>query len=399
MATALEDKRSSELDSGPERANDPAIGPVRVCFMIDRLRPAGTETQLLALIHQSDRRVVEPYLILLDGEDPVSRSLEPRCCPVLRLGIRSLARPRTLSKMWQLVGFLRRERIEVLQVYFKDSSYLGLSASWLAGVPERVRTQNNLGHWMKPWDRWLARWVSRIATVTLANCEACRDRAAVDTRAAVSDVAVVENGVDLERFASTPAGRTVDENGSYRVGAVANLREVKGLDLLVRAADQLSKTHTDLIFDVAGEGEYRSELEKLVQRSGLGARFRLPGSIADIPAFLGGLAVAVLSSLSEGMPNAVLEYMAAGRPIVATRVGAVPRLIEDGVHGLLVPPGDVDALAAAIEKLLDDRELAFRLGVAARERAEKEFSRSVMIRRFEKFFASLRDRSLGTRQS
>ena len=89
------------------------------------------------------------------------------------------------------------------------------------------------------------------------------------------------------------------------------------------------------------------------------------GPLADIPAFLGRLDVAVLPSRAEGMSNALLEYMAAGRPIVATAVGAAPDVIADGVHGLLVPPDDVPALAAALGRLLDDRELALRSGQAA----------------------------------
>ncbi len=89
------------------------------------------------------------------------------------------------------------------------------------------------------------------------------------------------------------------------------------------------------------------------------------------------------------MPNAVLEYMAAARPIVATAVGATPELIRDGVHGLLVPPNDAPALAAAIDRLLTDRDLACRLGEAARERAMKRYSRSAMIRRFEAFYTRL----------
>jgi glycosyltransferase involved in cell wall biosynthesis len=112
--------------------------------------------------------------------------------------------------------------------------------------------------------------------------------------------------------------------------------------------------------------------------------------VADVPSFLAGLDVAVLPSRAEGMSNAVLEYMAAGRPIVATAVGATPELLADGEHGLLVPPGDPAALAAAIGKLLRQPELARRLGAAARRRARERYSREAMVRRFEAFYASLK---------
>src|SRR4051812_45763815 len=100
--------------------------PVRVCFLIDDLANAGTETQLLALIRHLDRSRIEPYLCLLRGESELSRSLEPDSCPVLRLGVRSLRGPRTLAAAWKLGRFLRRQRIDILQVYFPDSTYFGV---------------------------------------------------------------------------------------------------------------------------------------------------------------------------------------------------------------------------------------------------------------------------------
>src|SRR5205823_12441902 len=107
----------------------------------------------------------------------------------------------------------------------------------------------------------------------------------------------------------------------------------------------LHATHPDVTFHVAGEGGQRPELERLLAELGLSDRFHLPGTVYDVPAFLARLDVAVLPSHSEGMSNALLEYMSAGKAIVATAVGSNVRLIEDGRHGLLVPAGDPGALA------------------------------------------------------
>jgi glycosyltransferase involved in cell wall biosynthesis len=170
---------------------------------------------------------------------------------------------------------------------------------------------------------------------------------------------------------------------------VANLRPVKDLGLFVHAAAAVAVRHPSATFHIAGEGEQRLELERLAAELGLGDRLVLPGSVKDIPAFLRRLDVAVLCSRSEGMSNALLEYMAAGRPVVATAVGASVQLIEPGVHGLLVPPGDSGLLAAAIARLLEDRALAARLGTAARRRVQEKYSREVMVRRFEDFYQQL----------
>jgi glycosyltransferase involved in cell wall biosynthesis len=173
------------------------------------------------------------------------------------------------------------------------------------------------------------------------------------------------------------------------VGVVANLRAVKGLEVFVEAAAQLGAAVPDVHFEIAGEGELRPRLEQRIQELGLTGRFTLPGSVRNIPAFLETLDVAVLCSLAEGMSNAILEYMAAGRPIVATAVGHTTHVIDDRVHGLLVPPGNAPALAEAIGRLLREPTFAARLGEAARRRARDKYSREVMIHNFETFYHRL----------
>jgi len=362
--------------------------PARVCFLIDELATAGTETQLLALLRHLDRSRVQPYLVLLRGDSPLSRSLEPPDCPVLRLGVGSLRSPATAFKAWRFLRFLWGKRIDVVQAYFPDSSYFGFPIAWLAGVRHRLRTRNNIGHWMTRTHRALGRALNVLTTGTVANCAAARQALLDAERPRPGSVLVLENGVDLDRFlAIEPPG-----DAARRVGAVANLRPVKGLELLVSAAGELAARFPGVSFHVAGEGEERGALGRLAGELRINDRFHLPGAQQDIPAFLATLDVAVLCSRAEGMPNAVLEYMAAARPIVATAVGAVPEMIEDGRHGLLVPPGDAGALAAAIARLLANRPLTRRLALTARQRAIERYSRQAMVRRFEDLYVSLVNR-------
>ncbi len=364
--------------------------PLRVCFLIDGLARAGTETQLVALIRHLDRDRVLPYLCLLDGRGAESRALEPEGCAVLRLGVRQLLGPGGVSGAWRLSRFLRRKRIDVLQAYFPDSTYLGVLAGRLAGVPRMVRTRNNANHWMTPVHRALGRAMNPLVSATLCNSEAGRQAVLADEKPDPTSVFVIENGVDLDRFAGVaPVESTRDLGRPQRVGLVANLRPIKGVDLFLRAAARVAAAHPDVTFQVAGEGSERAALEQLIGELGLVRRVALEGRTADIPGFLAGLDVAVLCSHSEGTPNAVLEFMAAGRPIVATAVGAIPDLIEDGTHGLLVPPGDPNRLAEAVSRLLDDRALAAGLGAAARRHTRDRFDHSAMVRKVENFYHDL----------
>jgi L-malate glycosyltransferase len=362
------------------------VNPVRVCFLIDRLSRAGTETQLLALIRAFDRSRVEPSLVLLDGEDELSRSLEPAECPVLRLGVKSFASRKAISAARILAGFLRRHQIDLLQAYFLDSIYFGVPVAKLAGVRRIIRVRNNLGYWVTWKHRLLNGLYSKLIDHTLTNSDQGRAALIADGVNA-RQIAVLENGVDVERFADAPPPSA--SRPMARIGAVANLRPIKSLDLLVRAAAEIVKRRPQVRFEVAGEGQQRAELERLITELSLGEHFRLIGPVHDVPGFLASLDIAVLCSRSEGMSNALLEYMAAGRAIVATRVGAAEKLIRDEREGLLILPNDVAALANAIERLLGDAAFARLLGTQARQRVVESFSRNSMCRRFEDWYLQL----------
>ena len=370
--------------------------PIHVCFMIDTLssrsgEPAigGTEAQLLSLIARLDRSKVTPYLCLLDGSHEASRSLEPNRCSVLRLGVRKICRPSTLVRAWQFARFLRRERIDILQVHFPDSTYFGVPVARLARVPYVVRARRNVGHWITPLDRRLGRLCTRFVDATVANCEACRRTVIEQERAAPDSVVVVPNGIDLERFANIPAVRAADNGRPRRVGMVANLRPVKAPDVFVRAAGILSRVYANVSFQIAGSGDEQS-VRRLAGQVGVDDRLELMGQVGNVPAFLDSLDVAVLTSRAEGLSNALLEYMAAGRPIVATAVGGNVELIEDGTDGLLVPPDDPQAVADAIDRLLRNPGLAARLGAAARSRVVRENSLETMVHKFEVFCRGLK---------
>jgi glycosyltransferase involved in cell wall biosynthesis len=173
------------------------------------------------------------------------------------------------------------------------------------------------------------------------------------------------------------------------LGVVCELRAQKALEVLFEAAARLRAGFPALTVLIAGDGPERGRLEAEVRRFGLEGTVLLLGIRRDVPALLDALDVAVLSSDYEGSPLSVLEYMAAGKAIVSTRVGGVPGLVEDGREALLVEPRDSEALAGAVAKLLREPAEARRLGEAARERQRREFSLEAMVRRIEDLYEEL----------
>jgi glycosyltransferase involved in cell wall biosynthesis len=365
----------------------PVEAPVRVSFMIDRLSRAGTESQLLALIREVDRAKVSPSLVLLDGEDDLSRALEPTDCPVLRLGVRRLASLTAVRAVRRLRAFWREHQPDVLQVYFLDAAYLGAPAAKLSGVKTVIRVRNNLGYWLTPRHRALGRLVRPFVDVTLTNTEAGK-QALVDGEGHRADrVQVLANGVDTAKFNRFMLPDTSKKR--VRVGCVANLRPVKNVDGLMRAARTALDRFPQLVFEVAGDGDQRAVLERLHAELGLGERFVLRGSVADVPAFLRSVEIAVLPSHSEGMSNALLEYMSAGRAVIATDSGANATLVRHRKDGLIVARDDKPALVDALGELLAHPVRAAGYGASARQRVEAEYSRDAMRRRFEEFYRRL----------
>jgi glycosyltransferase involved in cell wall biosynthesis len=197
---------------------------------------------------------------------------------------------------------------------------------------------------------------------------------------------VVHNGLDLDSLPAAGADGLRAELGipedAPLVGEIARLCDVKGQRELIAAVAELPEAHLVLVGrDLEQGGAYAALLEREADRLGIGDRVVLAGYRDDPHAVLAQLDVVALPSRTEGLPVVLLEALAHGRAVVATPVGGTPELVTDGVTGLLVPPGDPAALAAALRRLLDDPALARRLGEAGRERVARDFSERSMTDR------------------
>jgi glycosyltransferase involved in cell wall biosynthesis len=290
-----------------------------------------------------------------------------------------------------LASYIRRERVDVIHAHMFGSNLWGTIIGRLTRVPIVIAHEHTWSFEGEPLRRLLDReLIARWSDAFIAVSRTDRRKMVEIERIPPERIRFIPNGI---------AGRTPTPGHDLRaelgigsgplVGAVGALRAQKAYDVLICAAAHLRKAHPDLHMLIAGEGPERPRLQALVRELGLNDVIVMPGRRLDVPEMLAELDVAVCASHFEGSPLAVMEYMEAGLPIVATKVGGIPDLIEDGVHGLLVEPGEPDGLAAAIHDLLNDRIRASALGARARERRRREFDLDVMVGNVEALYEEL----------
>jgi glycosyltransferase involved in cell wall biosynthesis len=315
--------------------------------------------------------------------------LEQLGVDVLRLERRSLL---SNAAWWRLYSRLVGGSIDVLHSHMPRASVPGTIIGRLARTPVIVSHEHTWSFEGKPVRRFLDRnVVARGSDVVLAVSERDRQRMIELEGMPAECVRVLPNGIPRVPDEGADVREQLGAEGDeLLIGSVGRFYPQKGYDHLVRAVSLLKRSYPGPFRCVlVGHGPEQEKLQRQINELGLAEQMQLVGRRDDIADVVRSLDVAVLPSNYEGSPLTILEYMAGAAPIVATAVGGVPELIEDGVHGLLVEPRDPDALAAAIRRLLEDRVLASRLGAAARERQYTNYDLDVVVGRLERLYTEL----------
>ena len=290
----------------------------------------------------------------------------------------SLLRPSALWQAFRIAALIRRTGTRVVHGTDYTTNVLGLVAARIAGVPVIV-SRVDLGHLREGFgraQRSLEKLVSRSADAVCANADAVRALCIGEEGCDPERVFVVRNGLDLARF-DRQAEAPLDEPlpaGRPLVAVIANLWPVKGHRTLLEAVARIRLRRSDVRFALVGDGPERAFLLQRAAELGLTDQFALLGTRYDVPAILSRCDAACHPSLAEGLPNAVMEAMAARLPVVATAVGGVPELVADGRTGFLAPPGDAARLADRLLAVLADPERARAMGAEGRRRIERELS-------------------------
>lgn len=381
-------------------------GRIRVLRVIARLNIGGPALHATLLTERLDPARYDSLLVAGTEDPPEGNYLALQGRSLDRLVVlpglgREIRGRQDVAVLLELTRLMRAVRPHIVHTHTAKAGTLGRLAARLAKVPVIVHTYH--GHVFHGYfspvktrfflavERWLAGHTDRLLTVS----DAVRAELLHLGIGSPERLVVVPLGLDLARFLDCETVR-----GQFRaelsippavplVGIVARLVPIKAHEVFLAAAAALAGHVPESHFVVVGDGERRSALEALSERLGLENRVHFLGWRRDLDRIYADLDVVVLCSRNEGSPVSLIEAMAAARPVVATRVGGVPDLVEDGVAGCLVPPGDADAMATAVHALLADPERRRAMGAAGRKRVAPSFSAERLLADMDRLYTDL----------
>ena len=363
--------------------------PLRVCLILDTVKEdAGTEKLVSAIATRMDRKAFEPHVCCF--EDSARLALLSRDLATAVFPLRRVYSPAGLRRVWEFRRYILRNRIDIVHSFMTRADIVNVLAA--VGLRRVVITSRlNTGYWYTPGLKRLFRVLNRFTTHVITNSEYAKKVVAAAEGLSADKITVFYPGTDLNLYASSSwdaaaAAALGLPSGAQTVGVVANYRPVKDLALFLRAARLVAEAQPQAAFLLIGKGTEKPELERLAEELGIRDRVYFSDGVGEVPDYLARMSVACLCSLSEGLPNAIMEYMAAGLPVVATDVGGVSELVADGITGYLVRRRTPEAFADPIIRLLRDEILRTAMGRRGLERARREFDLSAAVRRLESFY-------------
>lgn len=357
-----------------------AQSPIKILFCIDNLLRGGTELQLIGLIERLDPKKFTPYLLTIRNSDP---QLTPANCIHLAWNVPKLFSIQGLRSIRKLVDFLRSEKIDIVQTFFQDSTIFAGTAAHIAKTNVRIACFRDLGFWYSKTQAFILKQIYSRMTGFICNAQIVKEHFSTIFDLPPSKMALLRNGVDVSKLTWIEPKPHVKH-----IGIVGNMtRHVKRTDLFIKAAAIVNKTHPNIVFHIIGDGHMKGELQEMATRLGVINNLHFAGRVNDVTRYLEQLDIGVICSDSEGLSNALIEYMFKGVTAIATNVGGNPELIEDSITGLLVPPDDSEALANAMRRLIDDGPLRERITRLARKKVDAEYSWQKCMAAHDEFYS------------
>ena len=354
----------------------------------------GVEEHICGLLNNLSRETFSPHLVCSPALFERFRS---RCGSDVQVSPVSLLSPGDCRAGMKLARLIRRERFAILHSHMFWSSLCACPIAWGSGVSVMIETLHGTEAWRTGWKARF--WVDRLINLFITGHVAVSDsdaRFLINRKHVPSDkIVTIHNGVDLRRFSPCESIRRQMRD---RLGfsdqdvvliVVARFHAGKGHAVLFKALSSVVERFADVRLICLGEGDGEGEARRICGELGLAQFVRFEGYHPDVAEWFQAADVNVLPSFYEGLPLTILEAMASGVPTVASNVGGIPELVENGISGQLVPPGDSSALANALLRLARDKDLRRSMGAAARSIALQTFSLEQHVHKTEQLYLSL----------
>ena len=364
--------------------------PYKVLHLVQGLDVGGLEYMVVALVNRLDRRKFLPSICCFDTRGALQNNLLNDTQTTL------LKRKPGIDFFYpfKLAALLKEHKVDILHLHNSTAFFYGVLAGKIAGTRRIIYTEHardimpNIK--VRIMDKILSHMTDRIVVVAEFLKKNLVHREWMDS----SNITTIYNGIDgddfIKRYNRDEIIKELNISPSAKIiGIVARLDLIKNHKCLIKAMKKVSSLIPDVVLLVIGDGPLRKDLEELVSDEQLHNNILFLRTRNDIPRLLSVLDVFVLCSLSEGLPLTILEAMAAGIPIVATAVGGIPEIIDDGIDGIVIPSDDSDALTNAISDLLHDEGKRHDMGVNARMKFEKNFTLQAMVERYEELYEEI----------
>jgi len=374
---------------------------IKLVILVDVLHTfaAGSERQILELCKNIDKDRFKVSVFCLKGDESVLNKLRDLNIEASCLNVKRVYGISGFTSGIDFFKYLKKEKTDVLMTYHFGSDVWGALLGKLAGVPTIVSNRRDMSFWLKFRHKLSYRIIYKVINKVIAVSKGVRDIIVNTEHVDKEKIDVIYNGIDLERFNCPDDKNDIKQSldipeHARIIGCVANIKSWKGQRHLIRAMVSINERYPDYYLLLVGTyrddgAALREEIEQLVDDLKLKKKVKFLGRREDVPQLLSQFDICVLPTESEGLPNSLLEYMTAGKPIIATDIAGNNEVIENERNGLLVKPADPLALANKLMYLIENSDVCDRIGKAAYDDVIRKFSIQQMVDVYEQTIENL----------
>jgi len=366
---------------------------LKIMHLLQGLEIGGLEKMVVSLINGLDRQRYDLSLCCFDGLGALTRLLPKE----VKIFLVKRRQGLDYRYPFRLARLLRKEDIQILHLHNSTALFYGTIAAKIAGIPRIIYTEHARDTFPNIKVRIVERILSHFLDRVIVVASYLKDNLIKYQGFSPSKILVIPNGIDERGFENLPPREEIKKGlgllpGQRVVGIIARLDPIKNHLCLLRAMQMIFKLFPDVMLIIAGDGPMKEELYSMMEDHGLKERVLFLGFRDDVAQLLEAMDIFVLCSKSEGLPITLIEAMASGKAIVASRVGGIPEVIKDGVNGILISPDNPTELAEALVGLINDPTKRVRLGTKAKETFYDRFTLQSMLRSYEEVYTDTLDR-------